>query len=43
MGESLNGTLLNDILCRKANWIGYILRRNLLLHYAIEEQMTELK
>ena len=36
-------TLLNNILRRKANWIGHILRRNCLLHDAIEEQMTELK
>ena len=36
-------TLLNNILCRKSNWIGHILRRNCLLHDAIERQMTELK
>ena len=36
-------TLLNNILHRKANWIGQILRTNCLLHNAIEEQMTELK
>ena len=36
-------TLLFNILCRKANWIGHILRRNCLLHYAIEGQMTEVK
>jgi hypothetical protein len=36
-------TLLNNILCRKANWIGLILRRNCLLHDAIEGQMTEVK
>ena len=36
-------TLLNNILRRKANWIGYILRRNYLLHDAIEGQMTEVK
>ena len=36
--------LLNDILQRKANWIGHILRRNCLLRDAIEgRQMTELK
>jgi hypothetical protein len=35
--------LLNNILCRKANWIGHILRRNCLLHDAIEGQMTEAK
>ena len=31
-------TLLNNILHRKTNWIGHILRRNCLLHDAIEEQ-----
>ena len=36
-------TLLNNILRRKANWIGHILRRNCLLHDAIEGQMTEVK
>ena len=36
-------TLLNNILCRKPNWIGHILRRNFLLHDAIEGQMTEVK
>ena len=36
-------TLLNNILLRKANWIGHILRRNFLLHDAIERQMTEAK
>jgi hypothetical protein len=36
-------TLLNNILCRKAIWIGHILRRNCLLHDAIEGQMTEVK
>ena len=36
-------TLLNNILRRKANWIGHILRRNCLLHHAIEGQMTEVK
>jgi hypothetical protein len=36
-------TLLNNILCRKANWIGHILRINCLLHDAIEGQMTEVK
>ena len=29
-------TLLNNILRRKANWIGHILRRNCLLHDVIE-------
>ena len=36
-------TLLNNILHRKVNWIGHILRRNCLLHDAIEGQMTEVK
>ena len=36
-------TLLNNILCKEANWIGYILRRNSLFHDAIEGQMTEVK
>ena len=36
-------TLLNNILRRKANCIGYILRRNCLHHDVIEGQMTEAK
>ena len=36
-------TLLNNILRRKPNWVGHILRRNCLLHDAIEGQMTEVK
>ena len=36
-------TLLNNIVRRKANWIGHILRRNCLLHDAIEGQMTKVK
>ena len=36
-------TLLNNILRRKANWIGHILRRICPLHDAIEGQMTEVK
>jgi hypothetical protein len=36
-------TLLNNMLRRKANWIGHILRRNCLLHDAIEGQMTVVK
>ena len=36
-------TLLNNILRRKANWIGHILRRNCLLHDAIEGEMAEVK
>jgi hypothetical protein len=35
-------TLLNNIPCRKANWIGHILK-NSILHDAIEGQMTEVK
>ena len=37
------GTLLHNTLRRKANWIGHILRRNCLLHDAIEWQMAEVK
>ena len=33
--------LINNILRRKANWIGHILRRICLLHGVIEGQMTE--
>ena len=36
-------TLVNDILRRKFNYIGHIMKRNCLLHDAIEGQMTELK
>ena len=36
-------TLLNNILRIKVNWIGHILRRNCLLHDAIDGQMTEVK
>ena len=36
-------TILNNIIRRKANFIGHILRRNCLLHDAIERQMTEVK
>jgi hypothetical protein len=36
-------TLLNNILRRKSNWIGQILRRNCLLYDATEGQMTEVK
>ena len=32
-------TLLNNVLRRKANWIGHIQRRNCLLHDAIEGQI----
>ena len=38
-----NRTLLNNILCLKANWIGHILRRNCLFHDAIQGQMTDAK
>ena len=41
MGEKR--TLPNNILRRKANCIGHILRRNCLLHDAIEGQITEEK
>jgi hypothetical protein len=34
-------TLLNNILRRKANCIGHVLRRNCLLHDDIEGQITE--
>ena len=36
-------TLLNNILRRKANWVGHILRINCLLHDAIEGQIMEVK
>ena len=36
-------THLNNILRRKANWIGHILRKNYLLHDAIEGQIMEVK
>ena len=36
-------TLINNILRRKANWMGHILRRNCLVHNPIEGQMTEVK
>ena len=36
-------TLLNNILRRKVNRIRHILRRNCLLHDAIEGNMTEVK
>ena len=41
MGEKIN--LLNNILRRKVNWIGHILRRNCFLHDAIEGQVMEVK
>jgi len=36
-------TLLNNILGRKANWIGHILRRNCLHNDDIKKDMTEVK
>ena len=36
-------TFLNNILWRKAYWVGQILRINCLLHDAIEGQMKEVK
>ena len=36
-------TLLNNIQCRKGNWIDHILRGSCLLHDNIEGQMKELK
>ena len=36
-------TLLYNILCRKANWICHNLRRNYLLHDAVEGQKLEVK
>ena len=38
-----NRTLINNILRRKSNWIGYILRRNFLHLDAIEGQMMEVQ
>ena len=35
--------LLSNILHRKVNWIGHILRRNCLHHDPIEGQITEFK
>ena len=36
-------TLLNYTLRRKSDWIGHILRRNCLVHDAIQGQMTEME
>ena len=36
-------TLLNNVLGRKSNWSGHIMRRNCLLHDATEEEMKEVK
>ena len=41
IGEKM--ALLNNILRRKASWIGHILKRNCPRHDAIEGQMTEVK
>jgi len=35
--------LLNNILCRKDNWIGHILKINCFIHDAIIGQLTEVK
>ena len=35
--------LLNNILHRKADWIGHVVMRNCLIHDAIEGQMTQVK
>ena len=32
-------SLLNNILCKKANWIGHILKKICLIHDAIEGEM----
>jgi hypothetical protein len=34
---------LNNIIHRKVNWVGHILRRNYLLHDVIERQTTGVK
>ena len=34
---------LNNIVRRKVNWSGYILRRNCLLHVTVEGNMMEVK
>ena len=36
-------TRMNNILCRKASWVGHILKRNCLLHDTIEGQGTKVK
>ena len=41
VGEKM--TLLNNIPCRGANWIGHILRRNCFFHDTSERKMTEVK
>ena len=41
--EEKRRKFINNILSRKANWTDHILRRNCLLHDAIEEHMTEVK
>ena len=43
-GEKVQARIfLNNILHRKANWIGHILRRNCLLHDVLEGQIMEVK
>ena len=36
-------TLLDNIVRKKANWIGHILRRNCFLHNAIEGRIMDVK
>ena len=36
-----NRSLISNVLKRKANWIGHILRRNGLLHDTLEGKMEE--
>ena len=41
--ERIGEKRIHSILCRKANWISHILRRNCLLHDAIEGQTQKWK
>ena len=42
IGTSTTATsLLNNILCRKASWVGHILRKNSILHDETVGQMAE--
>ena len=41
--HSIEKRIFLNILHRKVNWIGHILRRNCLIHDAIEGQMTKVK
>ena len=41
--ESIGEDASRNILRRKANWAGHILRRNCLLHDVSEGQMTEVR